>query len=215
MRSMNDGNYDDGNGLLPVRLLDIGSKRSVNDSTVIDVRNATFLLIGNNVAALDTFKAMKGGIAGQVVMTSFSSDSTYLANLSGGTGTGRLFLNSNASTHIPSGTKITWFCDTEAAGPSGGTTFWREMSNMWPIQTATWDPANLTAGSTDSTTFTYVGAAQGDPVVVGHTSINSTMAFFSLRGFVIQKNTIRILLTNNSAGAIDVASGTLKVKIIK
>jgi hypothetical protein len=66
--------------------------------------------------------------------------------------------------------------------------------NLTPfIGSATWNPADLAAGATDSTDVTVSNASVGDVVVVGFSSItSSTGAKFSLYGHVISSGSVRV-----------------------
>lgn len=195
----------------PVRLIDIGNNRStVNDSTVIDVRNTTHLLVGDANGADDSLTAFKGGTVGQTLTVNFVSDKTLVSNLIGGTGSGRLFLVDNRTALFPSGTKSVFKCESETGG-----LFWREIDRFSPMVAATWNPGNLAAGATDSTTFFYWGARVGDPVLVGLSTITSTTANFDLKAHVISDDVIRVFVTNRGGGAYDIPSGTLRYKVIK
>ena len=109
--------------LQPVRLLDIGGNRStLNDSTTVDVRNVTHLIMSSNSANMDSLKAFKGGIAGQSLTVTFASSNILLANLVGGTGTGRIYRLDNISGPVQQGMKSFFKCESETGG-----VFWREM----------------------------------------------------------------------------------------
>jgi hypothetical protein len=103
-------------------LLDIGGNRSVNDSTTIDVRNSTHLVVADNNSTVDSLLAFKGGIVGHTLTVTFSSSKTQLYNLVGGTGTGRLFLLESENVRSQSGMKSYFKCESESGG-----VFWREM----------------------------------------------------------------------------------------
>lgn len=79
--------------------------------------------------------------------------------------------------------------------------------------TLVFDPPNIISGSTAlSTGITVTGATLGDYVLVA--------APYDLQGlaataYVSAANTVKICINNNTAGAIDLASGTWKVRVIK
>ena len=78
--------------------------------------------------------------------------------------------------------------------------------------TATWDPANLaSAGDATSTTVTVAGAAVGDPVRVGLTTLLDVNAL--LAAHVQAANTVRVVLMNKTGGALNVAEGTVRVVV--
>lgn len=217
-RSMTDGVYSSATAnsiegsalpLQPVRLLDIGGRRTANDSTTLDVRNTTDLLFGSNTSTINQLTTFTGGIAGQQLFVNFPDDSVSVANLSGASGSGRLFLIGNRDQRMPKGTKAQFFFENEDGG-----VFAREVFRHAPIDSTTWNPANLASGAVDSVDVTYVGAMIGDPVVVGFTGIRTTTADFDLRGHVVTTNTIRVYVRNRNAGTYNLPSGSLKYKVV-
>jgi len=82
-----------------------------------------------------------------------------------------------------------------------------------PLQgSATWDPANIAAGASTTTTVAVTGAAVGDYV---RASFSLTLAGLVLSGYVSGANTVTVVLNNPTAGAVDLASGTVKVVVEK
>ncbi len=79
--------------------------------------------------------------------------------------------------------------------------------------TLVFDPPNIVAGSTAlSGNITVTGAALGDYVNVAPPyDLQGLMA----TAYVSAANTVNICINNNTAGAIDLASGTWKVRVIK
>ena len=85
----------------------------------------------------------------------------------------------------------------------GGTPILKHLST-----TATWNPGSLAAGAQTSTTVTLAGAALGDEVTC---SFSLDLQLLQLTSYVSSANTITSILQNGTAGAIDLASGTLRV----
>lgn len=79
-----------------------------------------------------------------------------------------------------------------------------------------WDPpaTAATQGAEVSTTVSVPGANVGDPVVVGHSGIAAADAVI-LTALVATANTVTVNITNTTAAAVNVASGTLKVRVLK
>lgn len=151
--------------LQPVRLLDIGSNRSVSDSVTIDIRNTTHLVLSSSSANADTFRAMKGGVVGQTVTVAYASSNMIVANLSGGTGSGRLFLIDNDAIHGQSGMKSTFKCESESGG-----NFWRELTRTGENQKTT----NYTSTTVDS-----VDAAQVNFIRLNMSSAGNMRNFYN------------------------------------
>lgn len=79
--------------------------------------------------------------------------------------------------------------------------------------TTIFDPASLTTytGATSSA-VTVTGAALGDFVLV---SAPYDQAGVMANGYVSAANTVKISVFNATAGTIDLASGTWKIKVLK
>lgn len=78
--------------------------------------------------------------------------------------------------------------------------------------TATWDPPNLTAGTQTTQTLTVTGAALTDHVLP---SFSLGLQGMQLTGYVSATDTVTVVLRNGTAGAIDLASGTLAAVVVK
>ena len=78
--------------------------------------------------------------------------------------------------------------------------------------TATWDPASLASGSSVSTTVTVSGAALGDFVLA---SFSLSLSGLTLSAYVSTTNTVTVVIGNHTGTAVDIASGTLKVLVLK
>lgn len=78
---------------------------------------------------------------------------------------------------------------------------------------ATYNPASLAAGATQQTTVTVSGAATGDLVTsVSHSQVNADIVWF---GQVTATDTVTVTQWNRGAGAVDLLSGTLRVRVQK
>lgn len=75
----------------------------------------------------------------------------------------------------------------------------------------TYDPASLTTLTQTSTTITCPGVTLGDYVQV---SFSVTQALVTFTGYVSAANTVTILVVNGSAGTLDVATGTVRARVI-
>lgn len=80
------------------------------------------------------------------------------------------------------------------------------------VGSKTFDWPSVAAGGSTNTTVTVTGAALGD-VVIGVSMSLDTGVLALLAGHVESANTVRVAFYNFSAGAIDLASGTLKVLV--
>jgi hypothetical protein len=79
--------------------------------------------------------------------------------------------------------------------------------------TATYDPPSVvTTASTPVQTVTLTGAALGDIVAM---SFSLDLQGLNLQGWVSSANTVSYRFSNLTGGPIDLASGTVKARIIK
>ena len=78
--------------------------------------------------------------------------------------------------------------------------------------TATWNPASVAAGSKISTTVTVSGASLGDFVLA---SFSLDLQELTLTCYVSASNTVEVVLANLTGSAVDLASGTLAVIVLK
>ena len=76
----------------------------------------------------------------------------------------------------------------------------------------TWDPGSIADGDEEAKAVTVTGAALGDYVKV---SFSLDVADLVLDAKVTAADTVTCILANNTGGAIDLASGTIKVEVFK
>lgn len=76
--------------------------------------------------------------------------------------------------------------------------------------TATWNPSEVAAGGTQTTTVTVAGAVLGNHVSV---SFSLSLQGMDMSGYVSASNTVTVVLSNLTGAAIDLASGTLSVLV--
>lgn len=92
-----------------------------------------------------------------------------------------------------------------------GTTGWLPMQ-VYRSGTATYDPPNLVDGDGASTTVTVTGAALGD---VALASFSLSTQGITVTATVTAANTVTVRFQNETGGAIDLASGTLKAVVFQ
>ena len=76
-----------------------------------------------------------------------------------------------------------------------------------PKGSKTWDPPSLASGAQQTTTVTVTGAALGD---AAEASFDKDLAGTTLRAYVSAANTVTVVHRNDTGGAVDLASGTLR-----
>jgi hypothetical protein len=79
--------------------------------------------------------------------------------------------------------------------------------------TATWDPTSLADGASGATVVGVTGAAVGDPVFVGFSSL--TAGNWQISGTVSSADNVTVSLFNKTGGTVDLPSGTLRVTVFK
>lgn len=76
---------------------------------------------------------------------------------------------------------------------------------------ATWNPASILDGDEVAVDVTVPGAKLGDFALA---SFSLDVADLSLTADVTAANTATAVLANNTGGAVDLGSGTLRIKVI-
>lgn len=92
-----------------------------------------------------------------------------------------------------------------------GNTGWAPCVDAYLVGTATWNPASLASGASQNTTVTVTGAALGNNVISVSFSLDT--AGSTLVGAVTSANTVTVTQSNLTGGAVDLASGTLTVRV--
>lgn len=96
---------------------------------------------------------------------------------------------------------------------------WDDTNKYWKpnfrhlTATATWDPALLAAGAVASTTITVTGAVAGDVAIASHDQLGANNVLISAH--VQAADTVRVVLRNETGANLDIASGTLRVMVIR
>lgn len=80
------------------------------------------------------------------------------------------------------------------------------------VGSAVYDPANLVDGAGVTTTVAVTGAALGDLAIV---SFSLDLQGILLTAYVSAANVVSCRFQNETGGALDLGSGTLRVKVIK
>jgi hypothetical protein len=78
--------------------------------------------------------------------------------------------------------------------------------------TGTWNPSSIASGATETTTLTVSGASLGDFTLA---SFSVSLAGLQLTSYVSAANTVTVVLSNLTGAAVDLASGTLAVLVLK
>lgn len=77
---------------------------------------------------------------------------------------------------------------------------------------ATWNPGSIAGGAEEAATVTVTGAALGDYAVA---SFSLDVTDLVLDAQVTAADTVTCVLANNTGGAIDLASGTVYVRVFR
>jgi hypothetical protein len=109
---------------------------------------------------------------------------------------------------------------TSKTHPGGGTLSGHQISlstfstvgAAGSATTATWDPGNIVSGGSASTTVTVTGAALGDFAIA---SFSLDLQGMVAHAYVSAADTVTVVLNNLSGGALNLASGTLKILAFK
>ena len=82
-------------------------------------------------------------------------------------------------------------------------------SNLWFV-TAAVDPASVATQATGTDTITVPGVVLGDHVLSKGFAVTGSEAAVTVTAYVSAANTVTLLYSNNTAGAVDLATGTFK-----
>lgn len=85
--------------------------------------------------------------------------------------------------------------------------------SAWYTGSTTWDPASVPAGVSTTNTVTVTGATVGNPAMAGLTTL--TTEGLQLSATVSGAGFVRVVLFNPTSAAVDLASGTLNVAVLK
>ena len=105
------------------------------------------------------------------------------------------------------GGPVGWACVT--AGTPGT---WAPFGRVDLDGSATYDAPSIAAAGTTTTTITVTGAALGDYARV---SFGVSLAGLNATAYVSASNTVTVVLHNPTAGAIDLASTTIRARVSK
>ena len=88
------------------------------------------------------------------------------------------------------------------------------FSRVWQV-TAVVDPASVATSANGTDTITVNGVALGDIVLAKSFAVAGSEGQVTVTAYVSAPNTVTLLYTNNTAGAIDLASGTVKLVVAR
>lgn len=77
---------------------------------------------------------------------------------------------------------------------------------------ATWDPGSIADGEMEATDITVTGAVLGDFVLA---SFSADIEDLVISAAVTAADTVTAVLANTTGGAVDLASGTVAVRVIR
>lgn len=119
---------------------------------------------------------------------------------------------------LPGGTALSGITANNGSRWSDGTTFNTRIGGAWIAQSsvltgsATYDPPSLADGAGATTTVTVTGAALGDYATA---SFSLDLQGITLTAYVSAANTVTVRFQNESGGVIDLASGTLRARVVE
>lgn len=182
----------------------------------VDIQGSTTL---TNVFLNGSFSSCGDGTSGAVrlntirsykLSANFDFTTNVCLNTSGTIGQGTICGSQNNSNVADMTNAATYTNGFEMSGNTSaytGATTWRN-----PQGSAVVDPANVANGASTSGTITATGAALGDTAIA---TFSLSLQGMNLSAFVSAANTVTWVLTNNTGGALDLASGTMRVKVTK
>lgn len=94
-----------------------------------------------------------------------------------------------------------------------------DVSVDWDVEltgSKTYDPGSIAAAATESTTVAVTGAAAGDFALASFSDVSTTNADkVTLDAKVSAANTVTVFFRNNHSGAVNLAAGTLRARVLQ
>lgn len=87
-------------------------------------------------------------------------------------------------------------------------------NRVWQVS-AVVDPAAVLTQANGTDTLTVSGVALGDIVLAKSFAVAGSEALVSITAYVSAANTVTLLYANNTAGTVDIASGVVKLLIVR
>lgn len=91
-------------------------------------------------------------------------------------------------------------------------TLYLELQRLEIQASETWDPASIAVGAMEAKDISVSGAVVGDFAVA---SFSNDLTDLALDAQVTATDTVTCVLSNNTGGAVDLASGTITVRVLK
>lgn len=202
-----------------VRLEGSGTGVVADNNTVFNASTGIFLLPGGTGGVMQDAQVTRNRLFGCTFNIVFDAAAgrtldrpVIESNVVYG-GTYGLLQNSVAGTIT--NMRVRWNDLVRAATPAAGAALVTSIAQGnigWLSASTTWDPPSIADGASAATTLTVGAAALGDAVVA---SFSNSLGGLALCAQVSAANTVEARLINNSGGAVDLASGTLRVQVIK
>ena len=89
---------------------------------------------------------------------------------------------------------------------------WERISREDIAGSVTWNPGSISDGDEEATDVTITGAELGDYAIA---SFSLDVSDLQLTADVTAANTVTAVLSNSTGGAVDLAEGTLYVRLLK
>lgn len=174
----------------------------VYDSTANAMRRCTFqyetrvsgaLAEGATAVAVAAISTVADGDVVGILLENGETHWTSVSGLSGATFT---------ISAIPAGRSV----------PDGARIVFNRWASSAITGSVTYNPVSLADGAGETTTLTVTGASLGDQVVA---SFSNDLQGIILHAWVSAANTVSVRFQNETGATVDLASGTIRVRIIK
>lgn len=114
------------------------------------------------------------------------------------------------ATTYPAGTVAFNSASSSPVGWKYSGSVWEPFGESKLEYSGTYDPPSISANSYVSTTVTVAGAAMGD---YAKASFSLDLTGCAISAFVSATNTVTVVIQNLTGGSINLASGTLRVRV--
>lgn len=187
----------------------------------MQTNNGSGMAFAPGAAKILTVNSATPDVTGYERFSTNNSSGTTITDFTGGT-QGQLisvFVGDSNTTIQHNGATISLPGNINKVLISGQTYMFVKSSGLWRIITdpyiqasATYNPPNILAAGTTTTTVTVTGAVLGDFADV---SFSLDLQGIVMTTYVNAADTATVVLFNPTAGALDLASGTVRVRVRK
>jgi hypothetical protein len=176
-------------------------------SASLNVRGVGEVTLGAGITGATTITSITGHVPHQFIVLR-SAQATHVVTIDSGTVNGDIGLQAGQDVRFTtSGQTLLLYVTGDGVIKEVGRNFSEGIT-----ASASYNPNNLADGAGETTTVGCTGAAIGDAVIA---SFSNDLQGITLTAWVSAADTVSVRFQNESGGALDLATGTIKVKAVR